>query len=41
MKSKLFGLALMGLAMGVSLPAMAGGPGVYTVKGNNGKPDSD
>ena len=41
MKSKLFGLALMGLAMGVSLPAMAGGPGVYTVKGNNGEPDSD
>ena len=41
MKSKLFGLALMGLAIGVSLPAMAGGPGVYTVKGNNGEPDSD
>jgi len=41
MKSKLFGLALMGLAMGVSLPAMAGGPGVYTVKGNNVEPDSD
>lgn len=41
MKSKLFGLALMGLAMGVSLPAMAGGPGDYTVKGNNGEPDSD
>ena len=41
MKSKLFGLALMGLAMGVSLPAMAGGPGVYTVNGNNGEPDSD
>ena len=41
MKSKLFGLALMGLAMGVSLPAMAGGPGVYTVKGNNGEADSD
>lgn len=40
-KSKLFGLALMGLAMGVSLPALAGGPGVYAVKGNNGEPDSD
>ena len=40
-KSKLFGLALMGLAMGVSLPAVAGGPGVYAVKGNNGEPDSD
>ena len=47
MKSKLFGLALMGLAMGVSLPAMAGGERtltpslLYTVKGNNGEPDSD
>jgi hypothetical protein len=41
MKSKLLGLAMLGLAMGASLPAMAGGPGVYTVKGNNGEPDSD
>jgi hypothetical protein len=29
------------LLFGASLPAMAGGPGVYTVKGNNGEPDSD
>jgi hypothetical protein len=41
MKSKFFGLALVGLAMVVSLPAVAGGPGVYTVQGNNGEPDSD
>jgi hypothetical protein len=40
-KAKLFGLVLTGLAMGVSLPAVAGGPGVYAVKGNNGEPDSD
>jgi hypothetical protein len=41
MKSKLFGLALTGLVVGLSLPALAGGPGVYTVKGNNGEPDTD
>jgi hypothetical protein len=41
MKSRFFGLALVGLAMVVSLPAVAGGPGVYTVQGNNGEPDSD
>jgi hypothetical protein len=41
MKSKLFGLALLGLATGMSLPAYAIGPGTYNVKGNNGEPDSD
>ena len=41
MKRTLIGLAMMALATGVSVPAMAGGPGVYTVKGNNGEPDSD
>jgi hypothetical protein len=41
MKSKLFALGLTGLAMGLSLPALAGGPGTYTVKGNNGEPDTD
>jgi hypothetical protein len=37
----MLGLAMLGLAMGASVPAMAGGPGVYMVKGNNGEPDSD
>jgi hypothetical protein len=41
MKRTLIGLAMMALAAGVSVPALAGGPGVYTVKGNNGEPDSD
>lgn len=41
MKSQLFGLALMGLASGMALPAYAIGPGTYTVKGNNGEPDTD
>ncbi|HZH09174.1 MAG TPA: hypothetical protein VEZ24_02255 [Microvirga sp.] len=38
---KLMGCALMALALATSAPAMAGGPGVYTVKGNNGEPNSD
>lgn len=41
MKSKIIGLAMIGLAMGMSLPAQAIGPGTYTVKGNNGEPDTD
>jgi hypothetical protein len=38
---KLIACAAMALALGTSVPAMAGGAGVYTVKGNNGEPDSD
>lgn len=41
MRSKLFGLAMFGLAAGLSLPALAGGAGTYNVKGNNGTPDTD
>ncbi|WP_210168657.1 hypothetical protein [Methylobacterium sp. Leaf108] len=29
------------LAMGLSLPALAGGPGTYSVKGNNGTADTE
>jgi hypothetical protein len=38
---KLIACAAMALALGTSVPAMAGGAGVYMVKGNNGEPDSD
>jgi hypothetical protein len=38
---KLIACAAMALALGTSVPAMAGGAGVYLVKGNNGEPDSD
>lgn len=38
---KLIGCALMGFAIGASVPAMAAGPGVYSVKGNNGHSDAD
>lgn len=40
-KRKLIGCALMAFAMSAGVPAMAGGPGVYTVKGNNGQSDAD
>jgi len=41
MKRKLIGCAMMVFAMVASVPAIAGGPGVYVVKGHNGEPDSN
>ncbi|MBB4040643.1 hypothetical protein GGR34_002300 [Microvirga flocculans] len=41
MMLKLIGSAMIALATIASVPAMAGGAGVYTVKGNNGEPDTD
>lgn len=38
---KIMTCALVALSFATSIPAMAGGPGVYAVKGNNGEPDSD
>jgi hypothetical protein len=41
MKSTFLGLAALALTTGMSLPAAAGGAGVYTVQGNNGEPNTD
>jgi len=41
LKAGILGLAMAVATMGISAPAMAIGPGTYTVKGNNGEPNTD
>jgi len=41
LKAGVLGLAMAVASMGISAPAMAIGPGTYTVKGNNGEPNTN
>jgi len=41
LKAGLLGLAMAVASMGMSVPALALGPGTYAVKGNNGEPNTD